>query len=170
MSPSALDGLVIDLPSVSTSTLAQVQIQTPVMGSATQMQTRSYSLRSRRGGHRKPAVESGGSVTQLIAMAGGQVASDADVEELGNQEGESLQVMLPLSHAKPGRFVFGEWKGKILMRPAKEKEPDSADVNSTQPHQRASAAGTRCTRSRRFHCERVDEAASGIAGQPGRRV
>jgi tRNA A22 N-methylase len=105
VSPSSLDGLVIDVPTASTSTLAQIKIQKPVKGSASQTQTKSYSLKSQSSTLR--SKENNGTSTQLIAMAGGNSIAESKEENQRMLEGDSMYVMLPQSHSQQGRYVFG---------------------------------------------------------------
>ncbi|UZJ51138.1 hypothetical protein CBS101457_000458 [Exobasidium rhododendri] len=102
--PSTLDGLVITVPTTTTSTLAKIQIQAPVRGSATQVQTKSYTLKGRK--KTQASKDHDKAVTQLIAMAGGRKASDEDAEELDSKEGDSFQIMVPHSQSRSGRYVF----------------------------------------------------------------
>lgn len=114
ISPDALDGLVIKVPSSSASTLAKVKIQTPAKGSASQTQTKSYLLRSHNSVHRPRG--NGLNSTQLIAMAGGLENDDNDAnDEPYLQEGLSFQVLLPLSGSHPGRYGFSEKKTTCVV-------------------------------------------------------
>lgn len=99
---------MIGVPSASSSTLAKVHIETPVKGSATLTQTRDYSLCSRLDGPRSRIHEKRETDTQLIAMGGGYLPSDVDSGKSANREGESMQVLLPHSQSRPGRYLFGE--------------------------------------------------------------
>lgn len=109
VSPDSLDGLMIDVPSSSASTLAQMRIQTPLKGSASQTQIKSYSLKSCKSIQRPRGDDMNS--TQLIAMAGGlENESNNGNDEPYLQEGLSFQVLLPIAGSHPGRYGFGEEK------------------------------------------------------------
>jgi hypothetical protein len=94
--------------------MAQLKIQTPVKGSASQTQMKSYSLRSYSTLIRPK--ENGAETTQLIAMAGGHNSTDGNDVDHGLAEADSLHVMLPQSHSQQGRYVFAHAGAKRHLR------------------------------------------------------
>lgn len=98
---------MIPLPSgKSSGKLAHLKVDRPLRGKGT-TQTQYYSLRQRHSAKGKAKDDSS---TQLIGMASGNdilTHEAGGLEDAGNEEMDSLQVMVPTGDA--GQYEYCEW-------------------------------------------------------------
>lgn len=136
ISPAQLDGLSIGLPSEqdTNTPLAHLVIERAGRGDSSKSYQQKYLLQNRKTNIKQEQTIQQDSKTQLIAMAGGntglQTESMQMKDNLGNEEMESLHVMLPNRDVN-GRYSLAPVKIRQFMQLVIETPVESNDMTGS---------------------------------------